>query len=231
MAPDPHQDLWFLEFAEQEVESSCFDLHFWITREAEHCYTAATACVLLLLWVTCPFPDLSLIRMLALFIFVLLEILKFQYESPFFLHHMSLAFCPQFISILYSLCLLTYILTFNWFFVNFISRAPTPPISPFLPICPSPSKLPSEKKKKKSHHGSCSVPQCVTQYTLLFTHLYSPMFIAMSHWSVLRLLASTTLSILDPHRDFSQSLLLPCVMEIWKLRICRTGPFVCPSSS
>lgn len=49
VAPDPHQDLWCLEFAEQEVESSCFDLHFWIAREAERCYTAATACVLLLL--------------------------------------------------------------------------------------------------------------------------------------------------------------------------------------
>lgn len=49
MVPDPHQDLWFLEFAEQEVEPRCFDLHFWIAGEAGHCYTTAAAYVLLLL--------------------------------------------------------------------------------------------------------------------------------------------------------------------------------------
>jgi hypothetical protein len=36
------------------------------------------------------------------------------------------------------------------------------------------------------------------------TQLSLQMFIAMSYWSGLRLLASATLSILDPHGDFSQ---------------------------
>lgn len=49
MIPDPHQDQRPLEFAEQKVESTCFDLHFWLAREAEHCYVIATACLLLLL--------------------------------------------------------------------------------------------------------------------------------------------------------------------------------------
>jgi hypothetical protein len=43
------------------------------------------------------------------------------------------------------------------------------------------------------------VSQCVIQHTLLSTHLYLQMFIAMSHLSGSRPLASAMLSILDPH--------------------------------
>ena len=46
--------------------------------------------------------------------------------------------------------------------------------------------------------GSCGVSQGVTQYTLLPTHLYLRMFIALSHWSVSKPLASATVSIPDP---------------------------------
>jgi hypothetical protein len=47
------------------------------------------------------------------------------------------------------------------------------------------------------------VSQCVPQYTLLSTLPYMQMFIAMSHWSGSRPLASVTLSILDPHQGSS----------------------------
>ena len=40
---------------------------------------------------------------------------------------------------------------------------------------------------------------CVPQYIPLSTHLHLQMFIAMSHWSGSRPLASATLSIVDPH--------------------------------
>lgn len=45
--------------------------------------------------------------------------------------------------------------------------------------------------------------QCVPQYIPLSTHLHLQMFIAMSHWSGSRPLASVTLSILDPHQGSS----------------------------
>jgi hypothetical protein len=48
------------------------------------------------------------------------------------------------------------------------------------------------------------VSKGITQYTNLSTHLYLHMFIAMSHWSVSRPLASATLSILDLHGDSFQ---------------------------
>ena len=38
----------------------------------------------------------------------------------------------------------------------------------------------------------------------LSTHLYLEMFVVVSLWSGLRLLASASLSILDPHQDSSQ---------------------------
>ena len=46
--------------------------------------------------------------------------------------------------------------------------------------------------------------QYIAQYTLLSTHLHLQILITLSHWSGLRPLASATLSILDPHGDFSQ---------------------------
>ena len=57
-----------------------------------------------------------------------------------------------------------------------------------------------------------------------------PMFIAMSHDLVqgFWLLASATLSILDPHWDSSWiSICCPCIMEVLKLWICRTSSFTC----
>jgi len=55
--------------------------------------------------------------------------------------------------------------------------------------------------------------------------------LAMSHWSGSRSLAPATLSILDPLGDFSDILLLPCVMEVLQLWICRTCPFMSSSRS
>ena len=52
--------------------------------------------------------------------------------------------------------------------------------------------------------------------------LYLQIFIAVSHWSVSRPLDSATLSI---QGLLSAILVLPCVMEILQLWICRTGPF------
>ena len=66
-----------------------------------------------------------------------------------------------------------------------------------------------------SAHLPCCLPiSCAFVYTLLSTHLFLLMFTAMSHRSVSRPLASTTLSILDPHGLLSEILSLPCVMEI-----------------
>ena len=62
--------------------------------------------------------------------------------------------------------------------------------------------------------------QCVPQYIPLSTHLYLQMFIAMSHWSGLRPLASATLSILDPYWDSSQ--ISCCCPVSWSS--CVSGP-------
>lgn len=95
-----------------------------------------------------------------------------------------------------------YCMPFCWFFVNFTSCSPAPLISLSLwiwclPLQPTPSP---KKKKKKAwktfHHGSCCVPQCITQYTLLSTHPYLQMYIARIS-----------------HGLFSAILLLPCIME------------------
>jgi hypothetical protein len=75
------------------------------------------------------------------------------------------------------------------------------PLPPYLHL---PLQL-SPTEKKKSHRGSCSVSQCVPQYTLLSTHLCLQMFIEMTHWSGKSPLASATLSILELHRDSSQT--------------------------
>lgn len=49
------------------------------------------------------------------------------------------------------------------------------------------------------HCGSCSVSQGAPEYTLLFTLPGLQMFIAVTHWSGRRSLASVTLLILQPH--------------------------------
>jgi hypothetical protein len=67
---------------------------------------------------------------------------------------------------------------------------------------------------KTSHCGSCNMSQCVPQYFPLSTHLHLQMFIAMSHWSGSRPLASLTPSILDAHPDSSQ--LSCCCSVSWR---------------
>jgi hypothetical protein len=129
-------------------------------------------------------------------------------------------------------------LTFYWFFVNFMSCTPIPFISSFL--CTSPYNHPSKRKEgriktnilvvRAAVWGLQCVMVCHTLYNFLSKHLYLQIFIAMCHWSGLRPLASAILSILDPHGD-PLNLLLSCVMEILQLWICRTGPFMCSSSS
>ena len=71
------------------------------------------------------------------------------------------------------------------------------PIPCYLPfsIATSPTKqtqATTNKTQKTSHHGSCSVSQCVPQYFPLSTHLHLQMFIAMSHQSGSRSLAFVT---------------------------------------
>ena len=68
--------------------------------------------------------------------------------------------------------------------------------------------------------------QCVPQYTPLSTHLHLQMFIAMSHWSGSRSLASVTIiNIGSSPGLLPVDLLLPCVMEILQLWISRAVPF------
>lgn len=55
-----------------------------------------------------------------------------------------------------------------------------------------------KKFLKKSCFGSYNVSWCVTQFALLPKQHYLQMFITMRHWSGLRPLASSTLSILEP---------------------------------
>ena len=55
-----------------------------------------------------------------------------------------------------------------------------------------------------SHRGSFSISWCIPKYNLLYTHLYLQMFIAISHWSGSRPLASATPSILNSHQDSFQ---------------------------
>jgi hypothetical protein len=47
--------------------------------------------------------------------------------------------------------------------------------------------------------------QCIQQYTLLSTYVYLEIFVAMSHWSGLRLVASVKSSTLNHYQNFSQS--------------------------
>jgi hypothetical protein len=57
------------------------------------------------------------------------------------------------------------------------------------------------------------------------SHLYFRMFIAMSHWSGSRPLASAILSVLESHWDLSLlSCCCPCVLEFLQRWICRTNP-------
>lgn len=71
---------------------------------------------------------------------------------------------------------------------------------------------------------------CVPQYVSLSTHLHLQLFIAMSHWSGSRSLASVTINI-KSSPGLLVIPLLPSVMEILQLWINRTGPFTCPNHS
>lgn len=65
---------------------------------------------------------------------------------------------------------------------------------------PKKTKIKNNKNKKVSHCGSCSgcITVCPTLYTFIKTVLLK-IFIAMTHWSGFKPLASATLSILDSH--------------------------------
>ena len=64
----------------------------------------------------------------------------------------------------------------------------------------------NQTKPNKKPHLVMEAVVChsVAQCSLLCIHLCLQMFIAVSHWSGLRPLASSTPSILEPHQDFSQ---------------------------
>lgn len=134
------------------------------------------------------------------------------------------------------------------FFVNFISCTSIPLISPTFHILP-PSLQPSPKTKQKikiiknkdetnkNKQTKIILPwklqcvmvtQCVTQSTFLSKYLSLQMFVAVSHWTGSRLLASATLSILGPEWDSSPLLLLPCAMEILQLCFCKAMPSCFP---
>lgn len=90
---------------------------------------------------------------------------------------------------------------------------PDPTQSPSLCICPLPLHPPPPKqnRKQKSRCESCSVSQCVTQYTLWSTQLCLQIFVAVSHRAGS---ASAILPVLDPYLDSSQDIpLLPYVMR------------------
>lgn len=73
------------------------------------------------------------------------------------------------------------------------------PIPPNLPL----ALAISPPKRKKNLIMEVAVCYAVSQYTLLPKQLYLEMFIAVSHWTGLRALASATLTILDPYQNFS----------------------------
>jgi hypothetical protein len=84
--------------------------------------------------------------------------------------------------------------------VDFISWTPIKLNSLFLFICPLAL---ASTKWQTSNCGSCSAWYYVLPVTLLSTGLHLQMFIEISHWSSLRPLASTTLSILESHLEAS----------------------------
>ena len=123
-------------------------------------------------------------------------------------------------SIYDSLFLRFFQLFIDALWVSHNAPPPIPLISPSLCIHLCPCNLPLQKNNKEQTNkqaclcGSCSVSQCVPQHTFLSTHLYLQMFIAMSHWSGSRPLATATHSILDPQFGlFSAILLLPCAHQ------------------
>jgi hypothetical protein len=60
---------------------------------------------------------------------------------------------------------------------------PNPTLLPLILYLPSTLATPPPNREKKSHCESCSVSQCVPQYTFLSTFLHLQMFATMTHWS------------------------------------------------
>lgn len=87
-----------------------------------------------------------------------------------------------------------FFLIFYWFFVSSTFCTPIPLMSPFLCIyltALQPSYPPKKGIKTISQWKLKYVTECHTVYPLS-THLYLQRFIAVSHWSGLRPLASAT---------------------------------------
>lgn len=85
-----------------------------------------------------------------------------------------------------------------------------------------------KEKNNKNISWKLQLCQCVKQY-ILCAHLCLQMIIPMSHGSSLRFGFCYIISVGSSLRLLSDTLLLPCVMEILKLWICRTRPFPrCP---
>jgi hypothetical protein len=95
--------------------------------------------------------------------------------------------------------------------VTFTPCTPTPFIS--LSLCTHPLPLQHHLKKKK-YLVEAAVCHSECHVYLLSTFLCLHMFIAMSHWSGSRPLASATLSILAPHQD--SSLISRCFLVSWR---------------
>jgi hypothetical protein len=116
-------------------------------------------------------------------------------------------------------------LTFDWFFVNFLSRCTQSHSSPvpFYPPCKLPLKIEFKNFKFKSKYIAIEL-QCVTRHTLLIKHFHLQMFTAMVQGFCYTIDAGSSQELL------SDTLLMPCVMEILQLWICRTCPFMCSSS-
>lgn len=90
-------------------------------------------------------------------------------------------------------------------------------------------KIKKEKNKTEQNHLAMEAAVCHTVY-LLPKQVYLQMFIAMSHWSGLKLLAFATLSVLNPQLGLFSDILF-IVIGILQLWVCRTGPFIHSSSS
>lgn len=86
-----------------------------------------------------------------------------------------------------------------------------------------PHKTKTKHRKHFIVEAIISMSQCVPRYISLSTHLHLQMFIAASQWSGLRSLSSVTPSIFDPH--WISFWVLPCIMKILQLWLCRSGPF------
>ena len=108
--------------------------------------------------------------------------------------------------------------------------SPCPSIST-LYSCNLPLKTNKQTKQQQNHVAwkLQYAPQC----TLLPKNLYLQMFVALSHWSSSKPLASATLSVLDSQWDFSW---ISCcwtsyVMELLQLWVYKTGSFMYSSKS